>query len=348
MSEPSQKNDAPDDGSTTDMQPGSTRRERNKQRAQRRRERETSIERAQRREIERLRAAARRHNETPEEREIRRLNGRMRAMRRRENETEDERQRRRELNRVRMAERRRTLKHAAPGSEEEEEEEADDPAYRSSVAYAPDNADMQSTSAGARRECLGFTHPREFPFRVPDCRVSDTGVSEKSLGTFPTSRGLRAEQDAMSQAFSSLNMAIQPDMAMLFHQGRLMNMPQPAVFTPPAGTMNLGSQIPVFAHANPMPLHLPRQPAAAPAAPIVQHRFRPPRPHVRQPVLGESSNARQSLLGHAAPYPILSGQSLASMPRPRPAPQQPGPEPEPQPTPEPQQPPSTSYFYYLP
>ncbi|KAJ2689458.1 hypothetical protein IWW39_001483 [Coemansia spiralis] len=260
----SQNNDAPDDGSTTDMQPGSTRRERNKQRAQRRRERETSVERAQRREIERLRAAARRHNETPEEREIRRLNGRMRAMRRRENETEDERQRRRELNRIRMAERRRTLKHAA-GSEEE----ADDPAYLR-MASAPDYADMQSTSAGARRECLGFTHPREFPFRVPpDSRVSE-GLSERPSGTFPASCEPRADQDAMSQAFSSLNMAIQPDMSMLFQQGRLMNMPQSAVFTPPANNMNLGSQIPVFAHTNPMPFHLPRQPAAAPAAPIAK------------------------------------------------------------------------------
>ncbi|KAJ2748502.1 hypothetical protein GGI19_006089 [Coemansia pectinata] len=192
MSESRQQ--SPDEGST-DMQVGSHR-ERNKQRAQRRRERETSAERAQRREIERRRAAARRHNETPEEREIRRLNGRMRAMRRRENETEDERLRRRELNRIRMAERRRCLK-TAPG--------ADDP---------PDYADIQSsdlTSADVRRE----SDPRALGFRVS----ANSGNSSAPPPPPPT-------EDAMSRAFSSLNMS-QSDMAMLFHPGRLMNISQP-------------------------------------------------------------------------------------------------------------------------
>ncbi|KAI8326126.1 hypothetical protein GQ54DRAFT_139176 [Martensiomyces pterosporus] len=87
-----------------------TRKERNRMRAIKRRERETSPERTKRREMERLRAAARRQNESPAEREVRRRNGRLRAMRRRENETEDERLKRREQNRMRMAERRRLQK----------------------------------------------------------------------------------------------------------------------------------------------------------------------------------------------------------------------------------------------
>ncbi|KAJ1961997.1 hypothetical protein GGI12_002921 [Dipsacomyces acuminosporus] len=86
------------------------RKERNRKRAIKRRERETSPERTRRRELERLRAAERRRNESPSEREIRREKGRLRAMRRRQNETEEERSRRREQNRIRMAERRRALK----------------------------------------------------------------------------------------------------------------------------------------------------------------------------------------------------------------------------------------------
>ncbi|KAJ2862960.1 alpha 1,2 mannosyltransferase [Coemansia aciculifera] len=277
-------------------------RERNKQRAQRRRERETSAERAQRREIERRRAAARRHNETPEEREIRRLNGRMRAMRRRENETEDERLRRRELNRIRMAERRRCLK-TAPG--------ADDP---------PDYADIQSsdlTSADVRRE----SDPRALGFRV-------SANSGNSFAPPPPT------EDAMSRAFSSLNMS-QSDMAMLFHPGRLMNISQPASVFPP------------LPFADPLTFHLP---AASSNASIVQHQLRHPRPHVR-PVLGEV-NPRQSLahpqqlLATVSTYPILSG--LAPLPGPAP---QPRAEPTTTQTIEPQQPPSsnaTSYFYYLP
>ncbi|KAJ2655814.1 hypothetical protein IWW48_005352 [Coemansia sp. RSA 1200] len=92
--------------------------ERNRVRAIRRRERETSEERTKRRETERIRAAARRRNESPTEGEVRRRKGRLRAMRRREKETDEEKNKRRELNRIRMAERRREMKKLKPNGDD--------------------------------------------------------------------------------------------------------------------------------------------------------------------------------------------------------------------------------------
>ncbi|KAJ2777383.1 hypothetical protein GGI15_004520 [Coemansia interrupta] len=83
------------------------RKQRNRERALRRRQRETSEERQRRQQTERQRAALRRQTESPAEREQRKRSGRMRAKRRRENETAEEKMRRREANRLRMAERRR-------------------------------------------------------------------------------------------------------------------------------------------------------------------------------------------------------------------------------------------------
>ncbi|KAJ2761804.1 hypothetical protein H4S06_001013, partial [Coemansia sp. BCRC 34490] len=98
--------------------------ERNRVRAIRRRERETSEERTKRRETERIRAAARRRNESPTEGEVRRRKGRLRAMRRREKETDEEKNRRRELNRIRMAERRREIKKLKPSGDNSRKRDA--------------------------------------------------------------------------------------------------------------------------------------------------------------------------------------------------------------------------------
>ncbi|KAJ2810192.1 hypothetical protein H4S07_002808, partial [Coemansia furcata] len=230
MSESShQHNHTPDDdGSTADTCRGSSR-ERNKQRAQRRRERETSEERTQRREIERQRAALRRHNETPAERDARRLNGRVRAMRRRENETEDERLHRRELNRIRMAERRRSLRQptTAPGSSD-----AGSPPPPSGEP-SEHHADMQSATLSR------LPHARELRFRVTPS-VSDSPAAANAGLSFPRPR--HPHVASSMTAFSSLNM--QSDIAMLFHHSPLI--PGANVFAPAA----LGSRMPAYAQAS--------------------------------------------------------------------------------------------------
>ncbi|KAJ2744103.1 alpha 1,2 mannosyltransferase [Coemansia sp. BCRC 34301] len=217
-----------------DEQGGDRHRERSKLRAIRRRERETSTERAQRLEIERLRAAARRHNETPEEREIRRHNGRLRAIRRRENETEDERLRRRELNRIRMAKLRRSLK-------EEGGDQSSDCDHHGSPANEP--------FVGCVTAAVGFANHAS---PVPNSELSSAFSSIGSLSMH--------QQPPLLPPISSPS----SDMAMLFHQpnqllaaAAALNLPQLPVFAnpfhvPAQTAVSSATPLPQLRHRHPL------------------------------------------------------------------------------------------------
>ncbi|KAI9501088.1 hypothetical protein GGI25_005872 [Coemansia spiralis] len=200
--QPIKKND--NSGPSTGAPAGApvrTQKERNRMRAMRRRERETSVERAQRREIERIRAAARRRNESPTEKEIRRRKGRLRAMRRRENETEEESKRRKELNRVRMAERRRELKEqrsACPTASSTSGQSNSPTDGKETKTYV-----SRASTSGSTKVLLkeGYALEKQAPNTAPVIQLP----SRRIAGKKPPISKKRASRIASSPELASIN-----------------------------------------------------------------------------------------------------------------------------------------------